>query len=114
MYLGLAVALATWYNTLFSLLTVVFLLLIQFSPFPLVFVYNFARLWITAGMALVQRFAFRSPLWLHQEGFPEKFIFPVTDNKALELLGNSVAVPVLKKIAGQIAATGIFENGFLR
>lgn len=43
-------------------------------------------------------------------GFPEDFLFPVTDSKALELLGNSVAVPVLKRIAGQMAATGIFEN----
>ncbi len=43
-------------------------------------------------------------------GFPEGFTFPVTDNKSLELLGNSVTVPVLKRIAGQIAATGIFEN----
>ncbi|WP_251497359.1 hypothetical protein [Otoolea muris] len=33
----------------------------------------------------------------------------MTDSKALELLGNSVAVPVLKRIAGQMAA-GIFEN----
>lgn len=43
-------------------------------------------------------------------GFQEDFLFPVTDSKALELLGNSVAVPVLKRIAGQMAATGIFEN----
>ena len=34
----------------------------------------------------------------------------MTDSKALELLGNSVAVPVLKLIAGQISATGIFED----
>ena len=43
-------------------------------------------------------------------GFPESFLFPVTDTKALELLGNSVAVPVLKLIANQIAATGVLEN----
>ncbi|RKI98240.1 hypothetical protein D7X87_27025, partial [bacterium D16-54] len=43
-------------------------------------------------------------------GFPEDFTFPVTDSKALELLGNSVAVPVLKLIAAQISATGIFED----
>lgn len=43
-------------------------------------------------------------------GFPEDFTFPVTDSKALELLGNSVAVPVLKLIARQISATGIFED----
>ena len=43
-------------------------------------------------------------------GFPEVFIFPVTDSKALNLLGNSVAVPVLMRITGQMAATGIFEN----
>ena len=40
-------------------------------------------------------------------GFPEDFFFPVT---ALELLGNSVAVPVLKLIAKQIKETGIFED----
>lgn len=43
-------------------------------------------------------------------GFPENFVFPVTEAKALELLGNSVAVPVLKLIAKQISAAGIFEN----
>ena len=43
-------------------------------------------------------------------GFPEDFTFPVKDSKALELLGNSVAVPVLKLIARQISATGIFED----
>ncbi len=43
-------------------------------------------------------------------GFPEDFIFPVTEAKALELLGNSVAVPVLKLIAKQISAAGIFDG----
>lgn len=32
------------------------------------------------------------------QGFPDKFIFPVSDNQAYKQLGNSVAVPVLKAI----------------
>jgi len=43
-------------------------------------------------------------------GFPEDFIFPVSDAKAYEQLGNSVAVPVLKAIAGQIVRTGVLDR----
>lgn len=43
-------------------------------------------------------------------GFPEGFIFPVSERHAYEQLGNSVAVPVLKLIAEQIAASGIFHT----
>lgn len=43
-------------------------------------------------------------------GFPEDFIFPVPEARAYEQLGNSVAVPVLKAIARQIVATGVFED----
>lgn len=42
-------------------------------------------------------------------GFPDGFMFPVRESAALELLGNSVAVPVLKAIAREIAGTGVFE-----
>lgn len=43
-------------------------------------------------------------------GFPEGFLFPVTEARAYEQLGNSVAVPVLKAIAHQIVATGVFDT----
>ena len=43
-------------------------------------------------------------------GFPEDFIFPVAEARAYEQIGNSVAVPVLKAIARQIIASGVFEN----
>lgn len=43
-------------------------------------------------------------------GFPEDFVFPVKEERAYEQLGNSVAVPVLKAIAGQIMATDVFED----
>lgn len=42
-------------------------------------------------------------------GFPEGFIFPVSEARAYEQIGNSVAVPVLKAIAHQIVASGVFE-----
>ncbi|XOB42231.1 MAG: DNA cytosine methyltransferase [Candidatus Nealsonbacteria bacterium] len=38
-------------------------------------------------------------------GFPESFKIPVTDSQAYKLFGNSVAVPVLKKIFGEIRKT---------
>lgn len=41
-------------------------------------------------------------------GFPEDFIFPVAEARAYEQLGNSVAVPVLKAIAREIVASGVF------
>ena len=43
-------------------------------------------------------------------GFPEDFIFPVAEARAYEQIGNSVAIPVLKAIAHQIVASGVFEN----
>jgi DNA (cytosine-5)-methyltransferase 1 len=33
------------------------------------------------------------------QGFPDKFKFPVSDNQAYKQLGNSIALPVVKKIA---------------
>ena len=42
-------------------------------------------------------------------GFPEDFTFPVSDEKAVELLGNSVAIPVIRAIAKEIVATGLFD-----
>ena len=43
-------------------------------------------------------------------GFPENFVFPVPEYRALEQLGNTVAVPVLKAIAEEIVNTGIFDE----
>lgn len=43
-------------------------------------------------------------------GFPEDFIFPVPEYRALEQLGNTVAVPVLKAIAREIVGTGSFDE----
>lgn len=43
-------------------------------------------------------------------GFPEDFAFPVPEYRALEQLGNTVAVPVLKAIAREIVNTGIFDE----
>lgn len=43
-------------------------------------------------------------------GFPEDFVFPVPEYRALEQLGNTVAVPVLKAIAREIVNTGIFDE----
>ena len=43
-------------------------------------------------------------------GFPEDFVFPVPEYRALEQLGNTVAVPVLKAIARAIVGIGIFDK----
>jgi len=37
------------------------------------------------------------------QGFPESFIIPVSDTQAYKQFGNSVAVPVIRKVAEQIA-----------
>jgi len=36
------------------------------------------------------------------QGFPEQFIIPVSDTQAYKQFGNSVAVPVVRAVAGQI------------
>ena len=36
------------------------------------------------------------------QGFPENFIIPVSDMQAYKQFGNSVAVPVIRAIAGQM------------
>lgn len=43
-------------------------------------------------------------------GYPEIFIFPVPEARAYEQIGNTVCVPVLKAIAHQIVASGVFES----
>lgn len=39
------------------------------------------------------------------QGFPEQFIIPVSDTQAYKQFGNSVAVPVVRAVAGQIRKT---------
>lgn len=39
------------------------------------------------------------------QGFPDNFIFPISDNQAYKQLGNSVAVPVLKAIINKMLET---------
>jgi DNA (cytosine-5)-methyltransferase 1 len=36
------------------------------------------------------------------QGFPENFVIPVSDNQAYKQFGNSVAVPVIKALAGEL------------
>lgn len=43
------------------------------------------------------------------QGFPDSFRIPVSDTQAYRQFGNSVAVPVIKAVAQQIEATGIFS-----
>ena len=44
------------------------------------------------------------------QGFPEDFIIPVSDLQAYKQFGNSVAVPVIKKIAEQIKKAMLSQN----
>ena len=39
---------------------------------------------------------------LIMQGFPEGFIFPVSETQSMKQLGNSVAIPVVKAVAEQI------------
>ena len=39
------------------------------------------------------------------QGFPDKFVFPVSDNQAYKQLGNSVSVPVLREIIKKMIQT---------
>lgn len=39
---------------------------------------------------------------LKMQGFPENFIFPVSETQAMKQLGNSVAVPVIAEVAKQV------------
>ena len=38
------------------------------------------------------------------QGFPEDFIIPVSDTRAYKQFGNSVAVPVIRAIAGNMVS----------
>ena len=43
-------------------------------------------------------------------GFPDNFVFPVPEYRALEQLGNTVVIPVIKAIAEEIVKTGVFDE----
>lgn len=47
---------------------------------------------------------------LLMQGFPESFVFPVSETQAMKQLGNSVAIPVVKAVASQIKSY-LVENG---
>ncbi|MGO5525015.1 DNA (cytosine-5-)-methyltransferase [Phocaeicola plebeius] len=44
------------------------------------------------------------------QGFPANFLLPPTRTRWMKLIGNSVAVPVIKMLANAIVNTGVFEG----
>lgn len=44
------------------------------------------------------------------QGFPDNFILPPTRPRWMKLIGNSVAVPVIKKLAKAVVETGVFDE----
>lgn len=44
------------------------------------------------------------------QGFPSDFLLPPTRTRWMKLIGNSVAVPVVKMLANAIVNTGVFEE----
>ena len=44
------------------------------------------------------------------QGFPDNFILPPTRPRWMKLIGNSVAVPVIKVLANAIVETGVFDE----
>lgn len=45
------------------------------------------------------------------QGFPRGFMLPETRARWMKLIGNSVAVSLIEKLAAQVVATGVFEKG---
>ncbi len=45
------------------------------------------------------------------QGFPDNYILPPTRPRWMKLIGNSVAVPVIKILANAVVNTGVFEEG---
>ena len=43
------------------------------------------------------------------QGFPDNYILPSTRPRWMKLIGNSVAVPVINKLARAVVATGVFD-----
>lgn len=44
------------------------------------------------------------------QGFPDNFILPPTRPRWMKLIGNSVAVPVIKILANAVVCTGVFDE----
>lgn len=44
------------------------------------------------------------------QGFPDNFILPPTRPRWMKLIGNSVAVPVIKILANAVVSTGVFDE----
>ena len=44
------------------------------------------------------------------QGFPDDFILPPTRPRWMKLIGNSVAVPVIKILANAVVKTGVFDE----
>lgn len=44
------------------------------------------------------------------QGFPEDFILPESRPRWMKLVGNSVAVTLIRKLAEQVVATGVFDS----
>lgn len=44
------------------------------------------------------------------QGFPDNFVLPPTRPRWMKLIGNSVAVPVIKKLAQAVVETGVFDE----
>lgn len=45
------------------------------------------------------------------QGFPDNYILPPTRPRWMKLIGNSVAVPVIRILANAVVNTGVFEEG---
>jgi len=44
------------------------------------------------------------------QGFPHDFLLPESRARWMHLIGNSVAVPVVKMLAKHVVSTGVFDN----
>ena len=44
------------------------------------------------------------------QGFPDNYILPPTRPRWMKLIGNSVAVPVIKILANAVVGTGVFDE----
>ena len=44
------------------------------------------------------------------QGFPDNYILPPTRPRWMKLIGNSVAVPVIKILANAVVGTGVFNE----
>lgn len=44
------------------------------------------------------------------QGFPSDFKLPDSRHRWMKLIGNSVAVPVVRMLAGAVVSTGVFDE----